>query len=299
MAVVASVCGMALIVVVLLEGFETIILPRRVTRRFRLTRLFYRHTWLPWAKLVTFVVPPGRQETWLSFFGPSSILILLGIWAGMMIAGYALLQWAIGSALVTQDGRAGFLIDLYLSGTTFFTLGLGDVEFVKKSSIETFCPLSRIEGVGFIGRKSIFSQTRGPQERPGAFSRGDRVGDGVRLSRARDRLPPGPQPVLLPPGDEYLPPRRSGRFSSYGLGNVPPPRPRAGGIPGTPYLFLLRLRLAATFGGSHKSSQKALNPIQKRGLAQRPSRPLVLTPQFFFLRFQGLQQVFPPVLDPL
>ena len=24
-----------------------------MTRRFHLTRLFYRHTWLPWAKLVT------------------------------------------------------------------------------------------------------------------------------------------------------------------------------------------------------------------------------------------------------
>jgi hypothetical protein len=58
MAVVASVCGVVLIAVVLWEGFETIILPRRVTRRFRLTRLFYRHTWLPWAKLVTSMVPP-------------------------------------------------------------------------------------------------------------------------------------------------------------------------------------------------------------------------------------------------
>ncbi len=127
MAVVAGLCGLVLIVVVLWEGFETIILPRRVTRRFRLTRLFYRHTWLPWAKLVTSVIPSGRQETWLSYFGPLSLLILLSIWAWMMIIGYALLQWSVGSAIVTHDGQTGFLIDLYMSGTTFFTLGLGDV----------------------------------------------------------------------------------------------------------------------------------------------------------------------------
>ncbi len=59
MAVVAGVCGVILIAVVLWEGFETIILPRRVTRRFRLTRLFYRHTWRPWSRLVTSIAPPG------------------------------------------------------------------------------------------------------------------------------------------------------------------------------------------------------------------------------------------------
>jgi hypothetical protein len=123
--IVASVCGIALILVILWEGFETIILPRRVTRRFRLTRLFYRNTWLTWAKLVTFV-PAKRQETWLSFFGPLSMLVLLSLWAGMMITGFALLQWATGSTILTQDGSAGFFIDLYMSGTTFFTLGMGD-----------------------------------------------------------------------------------------------------------------------------------------------------------------------------
>lgn len=127
MTVLAGVCGVALILVVLWEGFETIILPRRVTRRFRLTRLFYRRTWLPWAKLVTTLFPPRRQETWLSFFGPLSLLVLLAIWAGVMILGYGLLYWAAGSSLITRDGKVGFLADLYLSGTTFFTLGLGDV----------------------------------------------------------------------------------------------------------------------------------------------------------------------------
>ena len=126
MAIVASACGIALIVLVLWEGFETIILPRRVTRRFRLTRLFYRRTWLPWVKMVNSFVPARRRETWLSFFGPLSLLLLLSIWAGVLIIGFALLQWAIGSTILTKDGSAGFLTDLYMSGTTFFTLGMGD-----------------------------------------------------------------------------------------------------------------------------------------------------------------------------
>jgi hypothetical protein len=145
-AIVATLCGIALIVVVLWEGFETIVLPRRVTRRFRLTRLFYRRTWIPWAEMVRSSVPAQRKETWLSFFGPLSLLLLLSFWAGGLITGFALLHWAIGSAVLTQDGNTGLLTDLYMSGTTFFTLGLGDA--VPRNTTARF--LVMIEsGMGF------------------------------------------------------------------------------------------------------------------------------------------------------
>ena len=127
MTVAAAVLGCTLILLVLWEGFETIVLPRRVTRRFRLTRFFYRRTWLPWVTLVRALVPERNQDTLLSFFGPLSLLVLLSIWAGALIIGFALLHWSNGSALLAHDGSSGLLIDLYLSGTTFFTLGLGDV----------------------------------------------------------------------------------------------------------------------------------------------------------------------------
>ena len=127
MAILAALTGLSLIIVVLWEGFETIILPRRVTRRFRLTRVFYRSSWRPWLKLVNSLVPARRRETWLSYFGPLSLLLLLSIWAFVLITGFALIHRAFGSSVLTMDGRASFLNDLYLSGTTFFTLGLGDV----------------------------------------------------------------------------------------------------------------------------------------------------------------------------
>jgi hypothetical protein len=126
-AIIAVISGIALIMLVLWEGFETIVLPRRVTRRFRLTRFFYRSSWRPWLKMVKTLVPVRRRESWLSYFGPFSLLLLLGIWAGGLICGFALIHWALGSAVLTMDGRTGLLTDLYLSGTTFFTLGLGDV----------------------------------------------------------------------------------------------------------------------------------------------------------------------------
>ena len=126
MTVLVATFGLFLILLVLWEGFETIVLPRRVTRRFRLTRFFYRNTWLPWVWMVTWLVPARRRETWLSYFGPLSFLMLLSVWACVLISGFAVLHWALGSALLAMDGRTDYLTDLYLSGTTFFTLGLGD-----------------------------------------------------------------------------------------------------------------------------------------------------------------------------
>jgi len=126
-AIIAAILGAGLVLWVLWEGFETIVLPRRVTRRFRLTRLFYRRTWIPWANMVGSFVPAGSRETWLSVFGPLSLLLLMIIWVVGLILGFGLLHWSLGPALLTREGIAGFFSDFYLSGTTFFTLGLGDV----------------------------------------------------------------------------------------------------------------------------------------------------------------------------
>ncbi len=127
MTILSALLGASLILIVLWDAFETIILPRRVTRRFRLTRLFYRRTWFLWKKVAGALFSGRHQETYLSFFGPISLLLLLTLWAVFLITGFALLHWATGSALATTGGSHGFSTDLYLSATTFFTLGLGDV----------------------------------------------------------------------------------------------------------------------------------------------------------------------------
>ena len=60
-------------------------------------------------------------------FGPLSLILLIGLWALGLIVSFALLHWGLGSQVTGPDGRSGFGVDLYMSGTTFFTLGLGDV----------------------------------------------------------------------------------------------------------------------------------------------------------------------------
>ena len=123
----AVVLATILILTILWDAFETIILSRRVSRKFRLTRLFYRTLWPPWRAFAKLVPAGNRRENVLMIFGPLSLILLLGLWAIGLVFSYALLHWAVSSPLAGPPGLTGFLEDLYMSGTNFFTLGLGDV----------------------------------------------------------------------------------------------------------------------------------------------------------------------------
>jgi Ion channel len=124
----AVIFGILLILTVLWESFETIVLPRRVTRQFRLTRLFYRSTWRPWAWLAGMHRSSKKRDSLLSYYGPLSLLLLLGFWASALVMGFGLMHYGL------HDRLSGALFDsdlgnaLYLSGTTLFTLGLGDIQ---------------------------------------------------------------------------------------------------------------------------------------------------------------------------
>lgn len=125
----AFIAGVAIFLVVLWDAFEAIILPRRVTRRFRLARLFYKTTWHLWKFVMCLVPSRKRREALLGFYGPLSLLVLVAVWAVGLVFGFGLMQYGAGSALnaSVHGGESSFFTDMYLSGTTFFTLGLGDV----------------------------------------------------------------------------------------------------------------------------------------------------------------------------
>ena len=63
----------------------------------------------------------------LGYFGPLSMIALLGLWACGLILAFALLQFAGGEHLSLADQPITFRLLLYHSGETFFTLGYGDI----------------------------------------------------------------------------------------------------------------------------------------------------------------------------
>lgn len=126
-SIVAAVFGIAILWMVLLDAFETVVLPRRVTRHFKLTAWFYRRTWIPWRKIARRIKTASRQQNFLGYFGPLSLILLLGFWASGLIFGFALIQYGIGGHEQLNQEPLTFGKIVYHSGETFFTLGYGDI----------------------------------------------------------------------------------------------------------------------------------------------------------------------------
>lgn len=127
MRTLTMLVGILCLLVVLLDAFQTVILPRRAAGRLRLTRIFYILTWTPWRFFAVRIHHPRKRETALSFYGPLSLIFLLVVWACGMVFGFSLIYYSLGSPFIDGSNRIGYLTDLYVSGTNFFTLGLGDV----------------------------------------------------------------------------------------------------------------------------------------------------------------------------
>ncbi len=142
--------GIACIFFALLDAFQTVISPRRATGRFRITQVFYSVTWWPWSQVAERISNPRKRETALSFYGPLSLLLLIVVWATAILIGFALLFFALHAPfrdpMFTGDN---FDSDLYLSGTTLFTLGIGDL-VPHTSGARILVVLESGMGLGFL-----------------------------------------------------------------------------------------------------------------------------------------------------
>jgi len=150
MLIFATISGIVVILAVLLDAFETVVLPRRVRRQFRITVWFYRNTWRPWRKITSLITSPGRRENFLGYFGPLSLIFLLVLWAAGLIFGFALLQYGAGEHVQLSNEPITFGRLMYHSGETFFTLGYGDITPVSAVA-RALAVLEAGMGFGFLG----------------------------------------------------------------------------------------------------------------------------------------------------
>src|SRR5215218_7873728 len=133
MHILAMVAGLSIIVVVLSDAFATIVLPRRVNQRFSPSRLVLLIGWRCWTRLARHLPGgvgregAGRQSDFLSIFGPLALLGLVGLWATGLVVGFAVLLWGIQGPIAGTASGQDFGTLVYLSGTTFFTVGFGDI----------------------------------------------------------------------------------------------------------------------------------------------------------------------------
>src|SRR6266851_8711419 len=108
MRILAIIVSIILIIGILQDSFEAIVLPRRVSRRFRLSRWFYTSTWVLWSAGARKMRPGNRREFYLSYYGPASLIFLLIAWALVLILALALLQWGLNDPLNAPEKQQTF-----------------------------------------------------------------------------------------------------------------------------------------------------------------------------------------------
>ncbi|AEU35148.1 potassium channel family protein [Granulicella mallensis] len=149
----AIVFGCLFLAGVLLDAFQTIILPRRPVGRFRITQLFFLFTWRPWEYLIEHFMPRRKRDQLYSFYGPLSLLMLFGLWALLLVTAYMLIYFGLHTPFSDPTHpttpfeylRSCF----YVSGTTLFTLGLGDVQPTTQIA-RMLLVLESGTGLGFV-----------------------------------------------------------------------------------------------------------------------------------------------------
>jgi hypothetical protein len=112
---------------VLWDSFATVVLPRTVSPMRRPSGWFNRSSWWLWAAIGRRITETRLQLSFLSVYGPLSVIGLLVLWAGLMMVAFAMIYQGLGAHFNAPSGPLGFGSLLYMSGSTFLTLGLGDV----------------------------------------------------------------------------------------------------------------------------------------------------------------------------
>ena len=144
----AIATGLLLIGFMLLEAFETVVLPRRIERQLRLTAAFYRVLWGNW-KRMRWAIPASERDNYLSVFGPLSLLLIFILWGCGLVVGFALLLWGIVASIHAPEGTPTLLSYIYFSATTFVTLGYGDL-YPLTESARVIADAEAGTGFGFL-----------------------------------------------------------------------------------------------------------------------------------------------------
>jgi len=142
--------GLVLVILTLWDVFSVMVVTRRATRQLQLSSLLISAFRRLYIGVGEFLQDRSQRENFLGILGPLLLFVRFGLWALVLILAYALLQWGVGEHIAAPEGAASFGTLLYYSGTTFFTVGLGDL------TPQTFWPrtlniLESATGFMFLG----------------------------------------------------------------------------------------------------------------------------------------------------
>ena len=119
------VVGLALILIVFYDVFQSVVLPRPAINKLATVRYLLRASWWVWRWLGNRMSSIPRRERWLATYGPIAVLESFAVWALALVVGYGLIIDGLRDQLRPVPDSLG--TSLYFSATTLVPLSYGDI----------------------------------------------------------------------------------------------------------------------------------------------------------------------------
>ena len=117
------VAGATVVVAMLVDVFQSVILPRATDRRWRVSAYVTRITWQLWRVRAPNIADEGRREDFLGTYAPLALTLYLAMWVAGLILGYGAIFYGLREYVkpVPSFGES-----LYFAGSSLLTIGYGD-----------------------------------------------------------------------------------------------------------------------------------------------------------------------------
>ncbi len=145
---VAVVGGGLLVLVTLLDAFDTLLATNMAARRWSPSGTYFAMTWRLCRSLAARIRDDHRRESWLGLFGPASFIGLLLIWTAASIGGWALVWWGVRGQFAVPPETFGDAV--YYSGVVYFSIGFGDI-LPGSGLTRVLSVLAALDGLGTLG----------------------------------------------------------------------------------------------------------------------------------------------------
>ena len=122
--VLEAVVGISTVLGVLLDVFQSIVTPRPVAGRVRVSRYLIRYLWLAFRWVSWRITTVGRREALLGSFGPFCVLAMLVSWVVLLLLGYGLILDSLRNEI--RPDPPGLPGSIYFAATSMLTIGYGD-----------------------------------------------------------------------------------------------------------------------------------------------------------------------------
>lgn len=119
-----AVAGSVLIALMINDVFQTVIVPRAVSRRWRPSAYLTRILWFGAQQIALRISAPDRRDEYLGKFAPFALVAIMVLWLCGLIFGYGTLFYGLRDQLRPFPD---FWTAVYFAGASLLTIGYGDV----------------------------------------------------------------------------------------------------------------------------------------------------------------------------